>query len=289
MHVRSPLVADEQSAHPVQPGECALDDPAHRAKAGTVLALTAGDDRSDAALADEQAVLVVVIAAVCEQTPRTPAGPPDSSTHTGHRVDERDQLGDIVAVPTGDRVGERDPAGIDEEVMLRPQPAPVDWARARLGAPFFACTWLESITARDHSISPAALNLASNSACRSSHTPACCHSSSLRQHVTPEPNPSSTGRCFHAIPVCNTNKIPDNASRSARRLRPGYRYRRSLRGNNGSTRAHNSSDTTHGRDDTSTPSTLTAGADALRRQQGGPFILKPVLSEDAGFTARPGA
>jgi hypothetical protein len=84
-------------------------------------------------------------------------------------------------------------------------------ARARFGAPFLAWIWLESITARDHSISPAARKRESSSACSRSHTPARCHSSRRRQQVAPEPKPSSAGRCRQAIPVCRTKRIPCSA------------------------------------------------------------------------------
>jgi hypothetical protein len=159
-------------------------------------------------------------------------------------------------------------------VVLGAVSGSINRARARLGAPFFACTWLESATARDHSISPAARKRESSTACNCSHTPARCHSSRRRQHVTPEPKPSSTGRCVHAIPVCNTNKIPCNARRSSRRLRPGYRKRRTVLGNSGSNNPHNSSDTTHGAAAIDTPPSLKTGADGVRRQGTGPFIQK---------------
>jgi hypothetical protein len=123
--------------------------------------------------------------------------------------------------------------------------------------------WLPSTTARDHSMSPAARNCVNNTWWSLSHTPACCHSSSLRQHVKPDPYPSSWGKCIHAIPVCSTNKIPHNACRSGNRFRPGYRNRRSLTGNNGSTSSHSSSETSHGGRfaDTDTPLSLTTDAD----------------------------
>jgi len=112
------------------------------------------------------------------------------------------------------------------------------------------------MTARDQSNCPAACSSASNSSCSRDHTPAVFHSSSRRQHVIPEPNPSSWGRNSHWIPVCSTNKIPHNTCRSGNRLRPGLRNRRGLTGNNGSMRCHNSSDTTHGgRSPRLTPST----------------------------------
>jgi len=162
--------------------------------------------------------------------------------------------------------------------MFGAVPGSINRARPRRGAPFFACTWLASATARDHSISPAARRRASSSSCSRSQTPAFCHSSRRRQQVTPEPNPSSAGRCVHEIPVCSTNKIPCNASRSGNRFRPGYRKRRSLTGNSGSTSSHSSSETIHGATAIGTPLSLTTDADGIRHQRAGPFITKGALS-----------
>jgi hypothetical protein len=45
-----------------------------------------------------------------------------------------------VAVAARDRPGERDPGRVDQEMVLRSVSGPVNRARARFGAPFFACT-----------------------------------------------------------------------------------------------------------------------------------------------------
>ena len=276
VHVGAAFVADEQSFELVEVREGAFHDPADGAEPGAVFGLAAGDHGSDAQLADEAAVLVVVVAAVADHDLGSAAWPADEPRDGRHALEQRDQLDDVVAVATGQRVGERDPARVDEEMVLGARAAPVDRARARFGAPFFACTWLESTIALNHSISPAARKRVSSSVCSFSHTPACCHSSRRRQHVYPDPYPSSCGRCIHGIPVCNTNKIPDKASRSESRLRPGYRARRSFLGISGSTSSHNSSDTTHGGlfAAIGTPSSLKTDADVLRRQETGPFILQ---------------
>lgn len=276
VHVGASLVADEQSFELVQVREGTFDDPAHDADPGAVFALASGDHGCDPERSDEPAVLVVVVASVSDHLVGPPAWPPDDPGDGWHPVEQWYQLRDVVAVAAGERVGERDAGGVDEEMMFRAGSAPVDRARARFGAPFFACTWLESTIALDHSISPAARSRASSSACSSSHTPACCHSSRRRQHVYPDPYPSSCGRCIHAIPVCNTNKIPHSASRSGSRRRPGYRDRRCFIGNSGSTSSQSSSDTTHGGlfPAIGTPPSLTTDANRLRRQGTDPFILQ---------------
>lgn len=132
------VVADEQPFEVVQPGEGALDDPADGAKPGAVLGLAAGDDGFDPAFADEAAVLVVVVAAISDHALGTLAGSADGAADGRHLVEQRDQLGDVVAVATGDREGERDPGRVDEEMVLGAGSAPVNRARARFGAPFFA-------------------------------------------------------------------------------------------------------------------------------------------------------
>jgi hypothetical protein len=48
-------------------------------------------------------------------------------------------LGDVVAVAAGERPGEREPTGVDEEMMLGAGAAAVDRARARRGAPLAEC------------------------------------------------------------------------------------------------------------------------------------------------------
>ena len=58
------VVADEESFVVVQPGEGALDDPAHPAEAGAVLGLAMSDLRFDVAGAEFAAVFVVVVAAI---------------------------------------------------------------------------------------------------------------------------------------------------------------------------------------------------------------------------------
>ena len=139
MDLGSAVVAHEQALEVMQPGEGALDDPAHAPEPGAVLGLAASDHRLHALLADEPAVLVVVVAAVGDERIRAEARPADDAAHGWHFVEQRDQLGDVVAIAAGERPGERDPAAVDQEVVLGPVSGSINRARARRGAPFFAC------------------------------------------------------------------------------------------------------------------------------------------------------
>ena len=92
MHLGAAFVADEQSLELVEVREGALDDPADGAEPGAVFGLAAGDHGSDAQLADEAAVLVVVVAAVAVTRFGRRRGRADLAAHWRHAVDERDQL-----------------------------------------------------------------------------------------------------------------------------------------------------------------------------------------------------
>ena len=140
MDLVAAVVADEQPFELVQPGEGAFDDPAVAAEPGAVPDAAAGDLGFDPAAAELAAVFVVVVAAVSAQPLGPPARPADLPAYRRHTVDERDQLGDVMAVAARERPGKRDPRRVYEKVMLRAASGSINRARARLGAPFFACT-----------------------------------------------------------------------------------------------------------------------------------------------------
>jgi hypothetical protein len=134
------VVADEESLVVVEPGEGALYDPADAAEAGAVVGLAASDLGRDPSGAQLAAVLVVVVAAVGGYPVGPSAWPADLAAHWRDALNERDELGDVVAVAAGDRPRERDPGRVYEKVMLGAVSGSINRARARRGAPFFACT-----------------------------------------------------------------------------------------------------------------------------------------------------
>ncbi len=87
MDVVAAVGANEESAAVVEPGEGALDDPAVAAEPGAMFALTASDERLDAALPDEAAVLVVVVAAVGDQRPWSVSWPAEAAADGRHPVE----------------------------------------------------------------------------------------------------------------------------------------------------------------------------------------------------------
>jgi hypothetical protein len=61
------------------------------AEPGAVFGLAARDDRLDPALPDESAVLVVVVAAVCDQRPRSAPRPADAAANGRHAVEQLEE------------------------------------------------------------------------------------------------------------------------------------------------------------------------------------------------------
>jgi hypothetical protein len=100
--------------------EAALDDPALATQAGAVRGAASGDGVLDSAGAQQAAVLVVVIAAVGEDEVGFLARPADlSGDRSGVEVvEQRQQLGDVVAVGAGQRDGQRDAGRVDEQMVL---------------------------------------------------------------------------------------------------------------------------------------------------------------------------
>jgi hypothetical protein len=109
-----------------------------------------------------------------------------------------------------------------------------------------------STTARDQSIRPSRASQSSTAKWMRSHTPANCQSRKRRQHVIPEPQPSSCGNICHGIPLRRTKRMPVRHARSEMRGRPPLGRRAGI-GKNGSTRSHNGSEIGEQRDGHSRP------------------------------------
>ena len=183
------FVADPQPTEVVQVREAALHDPALAPESGAVLDAASGDDGFDATRPEDATVLVKVVAAVGQQPVGALARPTDLAADRAgvQLVKQRNELGDVVAVAAGQCDRKRDAGRVDEQVVLGACAGTIDWGWPRQEPPKRARTCEPSTAARDQSIAPAALSLISSCSCRRSHTPACCQSRNLRQHVTPEP------------------------------------------------------------------------------------------------------
>ena len=214
MDVCAAFVADAQAAVLVQPADRALDDPALFAETGAVRLFRPWDGGADPAGTQFLPVAAGVVGAVAEQPLRPAARPAALATHRRDRIHERQQLEDVVLVAAGEGERERCAPSAGQRMVLGAAPGAVYRAWTGLLAPPTARMCELSITARDQSIRSAWCNFASNNSCNRCQTPACCHSCSRRQQVIPEPQPISSGRYSHGVPVRNTNRIPVSTFRS---------------------------------------------------------------------------
>lgn len=161
--------------------------PSVYAEAGAVLDAAAGDERPDALGADLLAVLVVVVAPVGVEPVGPASGPTTTAAYRRDGVEQRQQLGDVVAVGASQRHGQGHAAAVGDQVVLGARSGAVDRARTGLGPPFTALIDEESTAARDQSNAPAACNFASSRSCNRGQTPASFQSRSRRQQVMPDP------------------------------------------------------------------------------------------------------
>jgi len=120
VHVVADLPADPQTAEVVQEREGTLDDPSLSAQTGAVLSVAACDQWPDAEFAYQSPVLVVVVCAVREDHVGASAGRPHLPPHRRHDFQQRDALGDVVAVTVGERERERDPGPVGDQWCLFP-------------------------------------------------------------------------------------------------------------------------------------------------------------------------
>ena len=95
---------------------------------------------------------------------------------------------------------------------------PSGWSRSF--RPPGARTAAEPKDARDQSMRSACPRRSSTAPCSRSHTPASCHSRSLRQQVMPEPQPISCGSISQGMPVLSTNRMPVRTARLSMRGLP---------------------------------------------------------------------
>lgn len=114
------LVAGSEASEVVQVSKAALHDPALTAEPRPMWRAAAGDDRCDAKRSQEPPVLVVVIAPVGQQPVGLLARAATLAFHwpAVQILEQRDQLGDVVAVATGEGDRQRDATGVDEQMVL---------------------------------------------------------------------------------------------------------------------------------------------------------------------------
>ncbi|KWN78115.1 hypothetical protein WM23_24850, partial [Burkholderia ubonensis] len=226
----------------VEPRVRTFDHPTIPAESAAVPGSTFCDRGSDTALAKRASVSCGIVAAISVDDAGLLKRSATHAPNRWNRIDEGQQLRDVVGVRAGQDRDDGHAVGIYEDVVLGTRARAIRGVRASFSPAPTARTDDESTAAYERSSWPAARNLSSSNSCSCFHTPACCQSSNRRQQVAPEPKPSRVGKWFQRMPVLSTNRMPLSAARSETRGRPGSLFARGFTGGSiGSINFHNSS------------------------------------------------
>src|SRR5208282_6356853 len=225
----------------VQQCEGLLNHVSKDAQAAPVFRVAASDGCGDAAGRQLHPVRIGIVSPVGHHFLRLAQRRADLAADGRDRIDQRDQLGHVVTVGSGEDCGKRDAAGIDGEVVFRAVFPAVHGARSRFFPPCTARIDAESTITREKSICSAPRSLSSNNWCSCSQTPASRHSSRRFQSVMPQ-QPISCGKSSQGRPVLSTKMIPVRQTRSGTRGLPTPGTYGWL-GKRGSTKAQSSSGT----------------------------------------------
>lgn len=188
----------------MEQGEGLLDDAAELAQALDVRSALAGDHRHDPAAPQITPHGLRVVRLVTQDglgpTP-WPAGPPGDGRDAVYQVEG---LGDVVDVGGSRDDVQRGALAVSDQMVLAARLPPVDRRRTGRGTPFFRAD-VGAIYARATPVEFAdRMHLGEQQAVQLLEDPAFCQRSRRRQHVCPEPNPSSRGRSCQEMSWCRT-------------------------------------------------------------------------------------
>lgn len=124
------LEAHAQSTEIVQPAQRALDYPARLAQSAAMGLATARDGGGDAGGVQRLGVLVVVVAPIGLHELRIGQRAPALAADRRNGLDQRMQLGDVVAIGPGQDDRERDALRFCDEVVLRARASAIGGIRS---------------------------------------------------------------------------------------------------------------------------------------------------------------
>ena len=234
----SPREALEPCPEPpelVEPGQRPLDDPTLLAEAAFMRSAPFREDRVAAELTESVSMWLRVVAPVSLDTLWAPSRSADLASDGGDRVDQWEELREVVLVRSSHPASERDSIRGGDDVVLRACLRAIRRVGPGLLPPFIARTEALSTLARLQSSLSAPFRRAKRTSWSFFQTPRRCQSRSRRQQGTPEPHPISSGRKRHGRLVLSTKSMPVSASLRPMGFRPGERNRRFFgRGRKGS-------------------------------------------------------
>ena len=240
MNVGPLVVADTKASKLIEPRKCPLDDPAPSSQTAAVLGTAHRQQRQDAASSQPGSDGLCIVAAVSHHRIWATSRPSPRALEWRNRIHQRQCLLRVVSVGAGQANRERHAPPVADQMTLAPALGRSVGFGPVWSPPQTARTEQLSTTASDQSIWSERASQSSSAKCIRSQTPARCQSRRRRQHVIPDPHPSSCGSICQGIPLRRTKTMPVRHARSETRGRPPC-GRRARIGKKGSTRFHNRS------------------------------------------------
>jgi hypothetical protein len=194
VNVSSTIETYAKTTEVVEPRVSPFNDPAEFSQTTAMFSTAPCDHRFDAAFAQSLTMRIGIVTTIGIDDFGSLKWSAARAADRGNRVDERQQLGDVVAVRAGQDGADGNAIGVYEDVVLGTGSRAIRGVRASFSPAPTARTDEESTAAYERSICPASRNLSSSSSCSRSHTPALRQSFSRRQQVAPEPKPNTVGR-----------------------------------------------------------------------------------------------
>jgi hypothetical protein len=240
VYIIEPLISDPQPSEAVQPCSRALYYPTIAAQPLAAVTPTSRNPRLYPSAAKLPAQSLRVIRFVGVQFVRPLSWPTSPMSYRLNSIYAAKHHPRVVHVRPAYDCRQWDAFGFDHKMALRARFAAIRRIAAGFSPPFGAGTVNESTDARLQSSLSASDSRSIRVWCNLCHTPACCHSRSLRQQVEPDPQPISFGSQDQGNPVRSTKMMPRSASRLETRGRPPFGLTGSG-GRRGSTTAQSSS------------------------------------------------
>jgi hypothetical protein len=174
----------------------------------------------DAPLLQPLAVATVTVGPVAVEGLRLAARAPARPLDWRNVVQQRQRLGTVGPVGSGEAHGQRGPVAVDQQVPFRAFFGPIRGVFAGEDPPKTArMLWL-STQALSQSISPSRPRRSSSACSNFFQTPRRCQYRKRRQQVTPEPQPISWGSNSQGMPLRRTKTMPVRQARSSTGGRP---------------------------------------------------------------------
>jgi hypothetical protein len=112
------FVAHVEAAKPMEPGQRAFHDPPRATEPTAMGRAALGELGVDPAAMQRVAMRLRIVAPVTLNQPRLTHGPTRTAAERRNRVDQRQELSDVVTIGGGQQGRQRDAAGLGENVVL---------------------------------------------------------------------------------------------------------------------------------------------------------------------------